>query len=97
MPEGMEKIRTTVKVAGKDYTITSYDSQEHVQRVAAYVDRKISEMNMATRLPAQDLAVLAAMNATDDMLKARDEIRRLRKELGEAREQIEEMQRGTEK
>ena len=53
-------------------------------------------MNMATRLPAQQLAVLAAMNATDDMLKAHDEIRRLRKELGEAREQIEKLQRGTE-
>ena len=92
----MEKIRTTVRVAGKEYTIASYDSQEHVQRVAAYVDRKMNELNLATRLPSAQLAVLTAVNVTDDMLKAQDEVRRLRKELGEARERIEQLERGTE-
>ena len=29
----MEKIRTTVRVAGKDYTIASYDPEAHVQDV----------------------------------------------------------------
>ena len=53
----MEKIRTTVRVAGKDYTIASYDSEAHVQRVAAYVDRKLSELSMATRLPQAQLSV----------------------------------------
>ena len=28
----MQKIRTTVKIAGKDYNIAGYDSEEHVQR-----------------------------------------------------------------
>ena len=92
----MEKIRTTVRVAGKEYTIASYDSQEHVQRVAAYVDRKMNELNLATRLPSAQLAVLTAVNVTDDMLKAQDEVRRLRKELGEARERIEQLERGVE-
>ena len=90
----MEKIRTTVRVAGKEYTIASYDPPEHVQRVAAYVDRKMNELNLATRLPAAQLAVLTAVNVTDDMLKAQDEVRRLKKELGEARERIEQLERG---
>ncbi len=93
----MDKIRTTVRVAGKEYTIASYDSQEHVQRVAAFVDRKMNELNLATRLPAAQLAVLTAMNVTDDMLKAQDEVRRLRKELGEAREQLEKLTRAADK
>lgn len=45
----MEKIRTTVRVAGKDYTIASYDPEAHVQRVAAFVDRKLNELSAATR------------------------------------------------
>ena len=85
----MEKIRTTVRVAGKDYTIASYDSEAHVQRVAAYVDRKLSELSMATRLPQAQLSVLAALNIADDMLKAHDEITRLRRELMETQRQLE--------
>ena len=86
----MEKIRTTVRVAGKDYTIASYDSEAHVQRVADYVDRKLSELSMATRLPQAQLSVLAALNIADDMLKAHDEITRLRRELMETQRQLEE-------
>ena len=84
-----EKTRATVRIAGRDYTIASYDSPEYVSRVAAYVDRKMNELSLATRLPAGQLAVLAAVNATDDMMKSRDEIRRLEAELDELRARLE--------
>ena len=86
-----EKTRATVRIAGRDYTITSYDSPEYVARVAAFVDRKMNELSLATRLPAGQLAVLAAVNATDDMMKSRDEIRRLRAELDQLRTEIENL------
>ena len=77
----MEKIRTTVRIAGKEYTIASYDSEEYVSRVAAWVDQRMEELAAATKLPAAQLAVLTAVNAADDMMKSRDEIRRLKAEL----------------
>ena len=79
----------TVRVAGKDYTIASYDPEAHVQRVAAYVDRKLHELSAATRLPQAQLSVLAALNIADDMLKAHDEITRLRRELMETQQKLE--------
>lgn len=85
----MQKIRTTVRIAGKEYTIASYDSEGYVNRVANYVDRKMNELNLATRLPAAQLAVLTAVNATDDMMKSRDEIRRLRAEIDKLRTEME--------
>ena len=85
----MQKTRTTVRIAGKEYTIASYDSEEYVGRVAAWVDRRMNELATATKLPASQLAVLAAVNATDDMMKSRDEIRRLRAELDALRDQLE--------
>ena len=88
----MEKIRTTVKIAGKEYNIAGYDPEEHVQRVASYVDRKMSELETATHLPAVQLAVLAALNAADDMMKSREEIRRLRREVETLREALEKRQ-----
>ena len=77
----MEKIRTTVRIAGREYTIASTDSEAYVSRVAAWVDRRMNELAAATKLPASQLAVLVAVNAADDMMKSRDEITRLRAEL----------------
>lgn len=85
----MEKIRTTVRIAGREYTIASYDSEAHVNRVATWVDRKMSELAAATKLPAGQLAVLTAVNATDDMMKSRDEIRRLQAEVDALRDRLE--------
>ena len=81
----MQKIRTTVRIAGKEYTIASTDTEEYVNRVASWVDRRMNELAAATRLPAAQLAVLTAVNAADDMMKSRDEIRRLEAELDDLR------------
>ena len=85
----MQKTRTTVRIAGREYTIASTDSAEYVSRVAAWVDRRMSELAAATKLPAPQLAVLTAVNAADDMMKSRDEIRRLRAELDALRDKVE--------
>lgn len=87
----MQKIKTTVRIAGKDYAISSYDSEAYVQNVAAWVDRRMRELHQATRLPGGQLAVLTAMNAADDMMKSRNENRMLRRELEEARKEIERL------
>ena len=89
----MQKIKTIVHIAGKEFAISSYDSEEHVQNVAAWVDRRMKELHQATKLPGGQLAVLAAMNAADDMMKSREEIRRLRLELEEAHKEIERLNR----
>ena len=77
----MEKQKTVVTVAGKEYTLVSSESPEYMNRVAAYVDRKLEEMAMATRLPTNMVAVLTALNMADDLMKAHDENSRLRREI----------------
>lgn len=84
----MQKIKTTVRIAGKEYAISSYDSENYVQEVAAWVDRRMRELGAASKLPSGQLAVLAAVKATDDMMKSRDEVRRLRQELESAKAEI---------
>lgn len=84
----MQKIKTTVRIAGKEYAISSYDSESYVQEVAAWVDRRMRELGAASKLPAGQLAVLAAVKATDDMMKSRDEVRRLRQALESAKAEI---------
>ena len=86
----MEKQKTVVRVAGKEYALVSSDPPEYMQRVAAYVDRKLNEMSVATRLPSNMVAVLACLNMADDLMKSHDETTRLRKELMLLRQEVTE-------
>ncbi len=81
----MEKQKTTVRVAGKEYALVSPDGKEHLSRVAGYVDRRISEATFATRLPKDSVAVLVALNIADELMKAQDDNARLRRELNALR------------
>ena len=93
----MEKKRVTIRVAGKDYNMTSSDSEAYVRRVASFVDRKINELGLATRLPVADLAVLTAITIADDAFKTHDELTRLRAELDQARLEMERLKQENEK
>ena len=84
----MAKTRTVVRIAGRDYPITSSDTEDYVRRVARYVDRKINELTLATRLPAAESATLAAMTIADELAKSREEINRLRAALESERAEL---------
>ena len=79
----MEKQKITVTVAGKPYTLISSDPPEHVKRVAAYVDRSLSETSSVTNLPSSQAAVLTCFRMAEELLKAQDENRMLRRRLEE--------------
>jgi cell division protein ZapA len=96
----VERIKTTVRIAGREYTMTGTDPEEHIHRVAAYVDRRMEELALATRLPSNMIPVLAAMNATDELLKAQDENSRLKRDVAQLQQQLAKLraaQGGTEK
>ena len=81
----MEKQKTIVRVAGKEYTLVSADSPEYINRVANYVDRRITETAFATRMNKENVAVLVSLNMADELMKAQDENARLRRELNALR------------
>jgi len=88
------KQKTTVRVAGKEYTLVSSEPPEYMNRVAVYVDRKISETVLATRLPVDKAAVLTSINIADELMKSHDENSRLRRELMNVRRELEEARKG---
>ena len=81
----MEKQKTIVRVAGKEYTLVSADSPEYISRVANYVERRITETVFATRMNKENAAVLVSLNMADELMKAQDENARLRRELNATR------------
>ena len=89
----MEKQKTVVRVGGKEYGLVSADPPEYMHRVAAYVDRKLEETAMATRLPTNMVAVLVSLNMADDLMKSHDQNSRLRRELNQLRQELAELKK----
>jgi cell division protein ZapA len=61
-----------VTILGEEYSIRSDESPEHTRAVAQYVDRAIRRvMNSGTVVETQKGAILAALQITDELFKAR--------------------------
>ena len=81
----------TLRIAGRDYTLTSTDSPDHVRRMAVYVDRKIAETGSSGFVNRETAAVIAALSMADELLGAQDDNTRLRRELLQARQELQKL------
>ncbi len=78
------KNEVQVQIFGTGYTIRGEADLEYVQRVAAYVDQKMREIN--EKLPVASLAkvaVLASLNLADELFREREERKRLAEAVAE--------------
>lgn len=73
--------RITVSICGEDYTLLAEESPSYMQKVAALVDAKMSEIMGSGRVSRLDAAVLAAANMADEMLKQQSSTENLRSQL----------------
>lgn len=78
------KTDTEVIIAGKVFTLSGYESEEYLQKVASYINNKIAEYNKVDSFKRQSLDtqnVLMQLNIADDYFKARNQISRLEEEI----------------
>lgn len=74
------KKNTEVLIGGKKYTISGYEEEEYLQRVATYINSKLKEFNEIDsfrKLPADMKAILTEVNIADDYFKAKEQIEKL--------------------
>ena len=74
------KKNTEVLIGGKKYTISGYEEEEYLQRVATYINSKLKEYNEIEsfrKLPADMKAALLEINIADDYFKAKEQIDKL--------------------
>ena len=64
--------RVVVNIDGCEYTVVSEDTEEHIRKSAALVDKNIQEVKASTNLSTVTSVVLAAMNIADKYYKAQD-------------------------
>ena len=78
------KTDTEVIIGGKVFTLSGYESEEYLQKVASYINNKINEYNKIEcfrRRPMDTQSVLLQLNIADDYFKAKKQISVLEEEL----------------
>ncbi len=73
--------RITVSICGGDYTLLAEENPSYMQKVAALVDGKMSEIMASGRVSRTDAAVQAAANLADELLKQQASTESLRSQL----------------
>lgn len=73
MRPGMHSGTTTVTIYGQEYTVRSDGDAEYVRRIAAYVDTRMREVAQhSNQVTSLRVAILAALNITDELFRARE-------------------------
>lgn len=83
------KTDTEVIIGGKVLTLSGYESEEYLQKVASYINNKFNEYNKLDafrRQPVDRQGVLLQLNIADDYFKAKKQVSDLEDEL-QAKEQ----------
>ena len=77
------KNNTEVILGGKVFTLSGYESEEYLQKVAAYINNKLAEFNKDEsyrRQSAEVRANLMYLNIADDYFKAAEQARESQKQ-----------------
>ncbi len=78
------KTDTEVIIGGKVLTMSGHESEEYLQRVASYINNKLSDYNKLDgfrRQPLDTQNILIQINIADDYFKAKGKIEDLEQEL----------------
>ena len=78
------KTSAEVVIDGKVYTLSGYEGEEYLQKVAAYINGKISEFEEIEEyrhIPVTTKNTLIQLNIADDYFKAKAQVEKLERDL----------------
>ena len=88
------KTSAEVVIDGKVYTLSGYEGEEYLQKVAAYINNKIIEFDAIEdyrHLPLNMKNTLIQLNIADDYFKAKDQVTKLENDLEQKEKEIYEL------
>lgn len=78
------KTSAEVVIDGKVYTLSGYEGEEYLQKVAGYINNKINEFDAlenTRHLPVNMKSTLIQLNIADDYFKAKAQIEKLERDV----------------
>ena len=88
------KTSAEVIIGGKVYTLSGYEGEEYLQKVAAYINNKKNEfdaMEEYRRFPVDMKSTLLELNIADDFFKAKSQVEKLELEIEAKDKEIYEL------
>lgn len=86
------KNKVVLRIAGKDYTLVGVESDEYIQKVGLYIDKKMNEIiKTNNKLSTSLAAVLTSINVADEYFKSYESETHLKKELKHAHDELGKM------
>ena len=85
------KNKTEVLIDGKIYTLSGYESEEYLQRVATYINNKLAELKKLdgyARLSQELKSILLELNVADDYFKAKNQVEIVEEELAQKDQEL---------
>ena len=85
------KNKTEVLIDGKIYTLSGYESEEYLQRVATYINNKLAELKKLdgyARLSQELKSILLELNVADDYFKAKNQVEMVVEELAQKDQEL---------
>ena len=85
------KTDTEVIIGGKVFTLSGYESEEYLQKVASYINNKIAEYNKIEgfkRQPIDTQNVLLQLNIADDYFKSKKQIELMEEQISEKEKEL---------
>lgn len=78
------KTNAEVVIDGKVYTLSGYEEPEYLQKIAAYINGKINEIDAldgVKTLPANMKSTMIQLNIADDYFKAKAQVEKLERDV----------------
>ena len=67
------KNKVLIRICGKEYAIVGQETDEYMQKVSLYIDKKMNEIQRGNnKLSTAQAAVLTSINVADDYFKTLD-------------------------
>ena len=80
----MTLVQLRVNIFGSEYTLLSDNNEEYVKEIAAYLDKKMREMDKNQLIKSSSrLAILTALNITEEIFKEREYRKKVIDQLNE--------------
>lgn len=73
-----KKNKIEVIIGGAVYVLQGKESPEHMQRVAAYIDKvmtDVKKLDISNRMSTTQVAMLTSINVADDFIKAQNKLK----------------------
>ncbi|MCR5374238.1 MAG: cell division protein ZapA [Lachnospiraceae bacterium] len=89
------KISADVLIGGKVYTLSGYESEEYLHKVASFLNKKIDELVTGlegyNRLPQDTKALLLQLNIADEYFKSKERVDELEADLADYKQNQSDM------